>query len=335
MIEFTPARLAELFSGFAGKRIAVIGDLMLDRYIWGAVSRISPEAPVPVVEVEEETFRLGGAANVNYNVKNLSVDVVPVGVIGDDQFGGILEGLFQEKGFPLEGIIRDSARSTTVKTRIIAHNQHVVRIDREKKMPVSPDIVKKITAYMEKIISGLDGIIFEDYNKGLLVPELIQPVLDLAARHGVLTFVDPKFEHFFDYTGVTLFKPNRKEAADKLGFKLDTIENIDRGGGVLLDRIRCGALLITLSEKGMALFEKGRKTVTVPTKAVKVHDVSGAGDTVISCMAVAMCSGATLREAATIANHAAGIVCGEVGIVPIEKQRLFHDLSDSEKEDVS
>ncbi|RKY80264.1 D-glycero-beta-D-manno-heptose-7-phosphate kinase [candidate division KSB1 bacterium] len=327
MIDFNKNRLDEIFNGFGSKKIAVIGDLMLDRYIWGSVSRISPEAPVPVVEVDRETYMFGGAANVNFNVMSLGAGVIPVGLIGNDQFGDVLESLFKEKGFPLKGIIRDDKRTTTVKTRIIAHNQHVVRIDREERNPVTESIKGKILDYFESIIDSIDGIIFEDYNKGLLAPDLVKSIISMAKEKGVMTFVDPKYENFFEYRGVTLFKPNKKEAADKLGFKLDSDDNLERGGDLLLDKIKCDALLITLSEKGMALFEKGRERIIVPTKAVKVHDVSGAGDTVIATMAVAMCSGADLHEAATIANHAAGIVCGEVGIVPVEKTRLYNELN--------
>jgi len=326
MIDFTSDRLIEIFNKFKEKRIVVIGDLMLDHYVWGKVSRISPEAPVPVVDIDTETFRFGGAANVNYNVMSLGAKVIPIGVIGNDQFGDELESLFKKKGLPLDGIIRDKERTTTVKTRIIAHNQHVVRIDREERKPVSKKVQEEIISYFTSIIDYIDGIIFEDYNKGLLIPDLVSALIDIAHNNRKMTFVDPKFDNFFEYKNVTLFKPNKKEAADKLGFRLDVDTNLDRGGEILLKKIGCKALLITLSEKGMALFEPGCPTMTVPTKAVKVHDVSGAGDTVIATMAVAMCSGANLREAATIANHAAGIVCEEVGIVPIDKTVLFDRL---------
>ena len=326
MINFKLGRSEELFNRFSEMKIAVIGDLMLDHYVWGKISRISPEAPVPVVDIDTESFRFGGAANVNYNVLSLGANVIPVGVIGGDQYGNELESLFKKEGLPLDGIIKDDERATTVKTRIIAHNQHVVRIDREERKPVSEKVRNRIIGYFESIIDSIDGIIFEDYNKGLLMPGLVTSLVDIARRKKKMTFVDPKFDNFFEYRGVTLFKPNKKEASDKLGFRMDNEESLDKGGEILLDRINCKALLVTLSEKGMALFEPDQPKMTIPTKAVKVHDVSGAGDTVIAAMAVSMCSGANLREAATIANQAAGIVCEEVGIVPVDKKILFNRL---------
>jgi rfaE bifunctional protein kinase chain/domain len=304
----------------------VIGDLMLDRYYWGKVSRISPEAPVPVVDIESESTRLGGAANVSYNVLCLGARAVPVGVVGNDAEGILLKQLLEAKGFPTDGLVTDDERPTTVKTRVIAHHQHVVRTDREIRHAVSKKIQNRLIDIFEARVDGLDGIVLEDYNKGLLVPRFIEHVVRRANETGKMVFVDPKFDHFFEYRGVTLFKPNRKEAADRLGFKLDSPEALEQGLAKLLERLECSAVLITLGEEGMVFQEKGRPLTKVPTRAVKVHDVSGAGDTVIACMAVAMCSDATLGEAAAIANQGAGLVCEEVGIVPVEKKRLLDKL---------
>lgn len=328
MIVFSVERLRKLFGQFVNQKIVVLGDLMLDRYIWGRVSRISPEAPVPVVEIESESFRFGGAANVAHNVCSLGTEVIPVGVIGDDGSGEVLKNLFKETDFPTDGLFMDHERSTTVKTRIIAHSQHVVRTDREIRRGISRKIQRQILDFLEDCLDDVDGIIIEDYNKGLLVPSFIEGVLGLAEKWNKLVFVDPKFDQFFDYRGVTLFKPNRKEVAAKLGVRLDSDSALARAGEKLLNRLECKALLITLGEEGMALFEPEKSWIKIPTRAVKVHDVSGAGDTVIATMAVSMASGSNLQEAATIATYAAGIVCGEVGIVPVDRERLFQSLQE-------
>ena len=328
MKPFTQNRLDALFAAFSDKTVMVIGDLMLDRYLWGKVSRISPEAPVPVVDIESESSRLGGAANVSYNVLSLGVRVVPLGIVGNDAEGELIKRMFQEKGFPTEGILTDANRFTTVKTRVIAHHQHVVRIDREIREGISKAVQDKLMDHFERRLDGLDGIILEDYNKGLLVPEFIGRVIARAREKGKMVFVDPKYDHFFEYRGVTLFKPNRKEAFDRLGIKLDSEDAFRSALKRLMDELDCRVVLITLGEEGMILQERGREIMRVPTRAVKVHDVSGAGDTVIAAMAVVMSAGGSAEEAATIANQAAGIVCGEVGIVPVDKHVLFQKLAE-------
>ena len=328
MISITERRIQTLFNRFTEQKILVIGDLMLDKYEWGRVSRISPEAPVPVVDIEDESFRFGGAANVALNVIKLGAHTLPIGVIGEDEAGEVIREQFASEGFEIDGLIVDIGRPTTVKTRIIAHNQHVVRTDRETRKGISVSIQKKILRFVTDHISDTNGIILEDYNKGLLMPHLIGEIISIGRSHGKMIFVDPKFDHFFDYKHVSLFKPNRKEVADKLGIRLVSDEILERAGDRLLARLECDAVLITLGEEGMALFEPDGGWVKVPTRAVKVHDVSGAGDTVIATMAVSMTAGANAREAATMANHAAGIVCGEVGIVPVSIDRLKHSLKD-------
>lgn len=323
MIDFTKKRLDDLFDRFEDRTIVVVGDVMLDKYIWGKVSRISPEAPVPVVEVESESVRFGGAANVNLNVMSLGARAIPVGVVGKDSSGDTLHHLFKEKGFPTDGLIVDPDRPTTVKTRVIANDQHVVRTDREVRIGISAAVQKCLLEVIDGSLDVADGVIIEDYDKGMLVPSFIKAVIDRATERKKAVLVDPKFDHFLDYQDVTLFKPNRKETAERLGMRLDTPEAIQEAGRKLLDQLSCGAVLITLGAEGMALFEPDKEWKTVPTQAVKVHDVSGAGDTVIATMAVAMTSGASLSEAASLANHAAGLVCGEVGIVPVERNQLY------------
>jgi len=328
MNRFTPERLKFLFDAFSGKTVMVIGDLMLDRYFWGKVTRISPEAPVPVVEIDSESSRLGGAANVSHNVLSLGAKAVPVGIVGSDAEGDLLRRMFRERGFPTEGILTDAGRATTVKTRVIAHHQHVVRTDREVRDAISKAMQDRLLEFFESRLDGLDGIILEDYNKGLLVPEFIVRVVKRAQEKRKMVFVDPKYDHFFDYRGVTLFKPNLKETSDRLGLRLNTEAALHGAIQTLLERLDCRCVLITLGEQGMMLQERGRAVMKVPTRAVKVHDVSGAGDTVIAVMAVVMTAGGTMEEAAVIANHAAGIVCGEVGIVPVDRGILFQKLAE-------
>lgn len=326
MIQFLKERLQKLFSRFSEQSLLVIGDMMVDHYVWGNVSRISPEAPVPIVNVESESFRLGGAANVASNVMTLGARPIPVGVLGNDHAGQMLKQLFSEKGILVEGIVTDQARKTTLKTRVIAHHQHVVRTDREDRFGISPSIQRKIENFVRAQLPFVNGIILEDYNKGVLVPKLIHSIIEMAKEAGKPVFVDPKYEHFFEYQGVWLFKPNRKEAGERLGMHLTTEEALQKALEKLLERLACHAVLITLGEEGMIFQEQGKSPKRVPTRAMKVHDVSGAGDTVIATLAVALSAGADLEEGVTIANHAAGVVCEEVGVVPIDREVLFQRL---------
>lgn len=326
MIQFLKERLQKLFSRFSEQSLLVIGDMMVDHYVWGNVSRISPEAPVPIVNVESESFRLGGAANVASNVMTLGARPIPVGVVGNDHAGQMLKQLFSEKGILVEGIVTDQARKTTLKTRVIAHHQHVVRTDREDRFGISPSIQRKIENFVRAQLPFVNGIILEDYNKGVLVPKLIHSIIEMAKEARKPVFVDPKYEHFFEYQGVWLFKPNRKEAGERLGMHLTTEEALQKALEKLLERLACHAVLITLGEEGMIFQEQGNSPKRVPTRAMNVHDVSGAGDTVIATLAVALSAGADLEEGVTIANHAAGVVCEEVGVVPIDREVLFQRL---------
>jgi len=326
MVEITPDRLNEIQKKFEGKRVAVIGDLMLDRYFWGKVARISPEAPVPIVEVDEESTRLGGAANVANNIASLGGVPLMIGVVGNDSSADALRKLVQSKGFPIDGIIVDPSRPTTIKTRVIAHNQHVVRIDHEEKRDLSADMEKKLKETLEKQIGLIDGIILEDYNKGVLTRDLIHQIIRIAQEKKKSVLVDPKFNNFFSYQGVTVFKPNRKETEEALGRRIIEFKDIEEAARELLNRLKSENILMTLGEKGMALLESDGTFSHVETKARHVADVSGAGDTVIATLAMALVSGATIKEAAVLANYAGGIVCGEVGIVPIEKNILLETI---------
>ena len=316
----------ELKKKFKGLNVAVVGDMMLDGYFQGDVKRISPEAPVPVVEVGNEFFRFGGAANVALNILKLGGIPMPVGVIGYDNDGTIFTSLISELNVNPDGIIVDETRPTTSKIRVIAQNQHVVRIDKESKEYLNRRMQSKIYNYLEKHSDTLDAIILQDYNKGVLSASLIEKIISLAKSKGIIITVDPKFNNFFAYKDVTVFKPNRKEAEDVLGMKIRTDEDISAAGSRILEKLNAKFVLLTLGEGGIAVFEKGKKERRMPTKARKVADVSGAGDTVISTLTMALAAGADIIEASFLANYAGGIVCEEVGIVPIELDKLFRTV---------
>jgi rfaE bifunctional protein kinase chain/domain len=326
MVPLTSDKLTQIQKGFADKRIAVIGDLMLDRYFWGRVVRVSPEAPVPVVEVAEESTRLGGAANVANNIASLGGVPIIIGVVGNDAGAESLRTLVAEKGFPANGIIVDNSRPTTIKTRVIAHAQHVVRIDQEEKVDLNADTQARVLAALENQIKSLDGIILEDYNKGVLTKGLIKSIIKLAKDHKKLVTVDPKSNNFFEYQGVSVFKPNRKEAEEALGRRLHTINDMEEAARDLIKKLNADNVLLTLGEMGMILLERNGSLAHVETKARHVADVSGAGDTVIATLTMAMAAGASVRESAALANYAGGLVCGEVGIVPIEKDILIQTI---------
>lgn len=326
MIKISEKRLSDLKNKFKGKRIGIIGDMMLDIYFWGDVKRISPEAPVPVVEVENEFFRFGGAANCALNVISLGAIPEPIGVIGYDNFGAVFSSLLNESRISSKGIFIDETRPTTAKTRVIADKQHVVRIDKESKQNLNANLNNKILSYLKKIIHSLDGIILQDYNKGVLNQSLIEQIIKLANSKKILITVDPKFNNFFLYKNVTVFKPNRKEAEDVLGIKIKSDEDISKVGKILLEKLKAKNVLLTLGAGGIAVFEKGKPEKRMPTKARKVADVSGAGDTVISTLTVALAAGANIIEASYLANYAGGLVCEEVGIVPIDSDKLFNTI---------
>lgn len=331
MIKIPPHRLDELKNNFIGKKIAVIGDMMLDCYFWGEVKRISPEAPVPVVEIGDEFYRFGGAANVALNILTLGGIPLPIGVIGDDNDGKIFKSLIEQHKIQPDGIIIDKSRPTTAKTRVIAHSQHVVRIDKESKDYINEELRKKIFSHIESHIRKVDGIILQDYNKGVLTPELIEKVINLANKNDVLITVDPKFNNFFAYKHVTVFKPNRKEAEEVLGIKIKTSADVSSAGKIIRERLTAKNVLLTLGEEGIAVFSENQPEKRMPTKAIKVADVSGAGDTVISTLTMALAANANILEACYLANFAAGIVCGEVGIVPIKIDNLFSVVRNDHK----
>lgn len=322
MKNLNKTRVKEIFKDFAGKKIAVIGDIMLDRYFWGSVTRVSPEAPVPVIDLEHETFHLGGAANVASNLNSLGIKSVLCGIIGNDNSAEMFEQICKERGIDPSGLYRDENRPTTVKTRIIGNNQQIVRLDREVRDSINKDGEDHILQTL-KNNSDLVGIIFGDYDKGAVSERLIKEVLKYAKLNNIAVYVDPKFANFMYYKGVTVFKPNKKEAAQALKIEIKTNDDVLNAGKLLLEKLKCQNVLLTLGDKGMMLFEDNGNIHHVDTKARLVSDVSGAGDTVIATLAACSIGNATITEAAIIANIAAGYVCGEPGIVSVTKDDIL------------
>ncbi len=318
MISFTKERLQDLFARIRGKRIAVVGDLMLDNYYWGVVHRVSPEAPVPVVEVESESTRLGGAANVANNIQSLGGVPLLVGLIGHDHPGEVLKELIRDRDLDTSGLFVDGSRPTTIKTRVIAHSQHVVRIDHESKADCPEHLQQMIIDAVKYNIRSLDGIIIEDYNKGVVTRGVIHEITEVAKKYGKVVTVDPKFNNFLEFKHVTVFKPNRREAEEVLGGRVRTAEDVSRVGKQLLEMLSAENVLLTRGEDGMSLFESGGGVMHLPSAAQNVADVSGAGDTVISTLTMALAGGAGIREACVLANCAGGVVVASVGIVPVE-----------------
>lgn len=307
-------RLRSLMPRLKNARILVIGDVMLDRFIWGTVSRISPEAPVPVVWAKSESFMPGGASNVANNICALGAQAYMCGMIGDDEAGRTVVAELSKNGINSEGMLVDASRPTIQKTRIIAHHQQVVRIDKESDGPLKSRDITRVLSYAKAKIKDIDAIIIEDYGKGLITPRLIKELIILAKRHKKIITVDPKKEHFKAYSGATVIKPNRKEAEDASGIKIKDRPSLNEAGKKLLKLLKAEAVLVTLGEDGMALFEKKKDCVCIPTVAQEVYDVSGAGDTVIGIFTLAKVAGAKMSEAAHIANIAAGVVVGKIGI---------------------
>lgn len=314
----------EILREFKKKKILVIGDLILDRYIWGNVSRISPEAPVPVVEVSHEEFLLGGASNVANNIVSLGGHATIVGVAGNDTDGGNIFRMLKERGVHCEGIFF-SSRPTTVKTRIIAHNQQVVRFDMEKKDGLDRKVFGGMLEYICSAVKTHDAIILSDYKKGVICPELIREVLKHAKARKISVLVDPKIGHFQWYKNVSLITPNVIEASIASGIEIKDEKTLIKAGKAFLKKISCDAVLITRGEFGMSLFRR-EKVIHIPTVARHIYDVTGAGDTVIAAFTLAYAAGARMEEAAVIANHAAGIVVGEVGTAVATVDQLRKSL---------
>jgi len=318
--------LEKIVRKFKSRSVMVVGDLILDEFIWGDVSRISPEAPVPVVWVRKESFMPGGASNVANNLSSLGSKVYSVGVIGGDERGAVLKSSLEQKGVDTQGVLIDETRPTTLKTRVVAGHQQVVRIDKEKTDPLDDSMVRRMMESVEDIVKKVDAVIIEDYGKGVITPKLLRKIVPLASRLGKIISVDPKEEHFKYYKGITVMTPNNHEAGACVGFRIKDDRTLRMAGEALLSRVGCKIALVTLGENGMAVFRKGRPMERIPTVAQEVFDVSGAGDTVIAAYTLGLASGADPVKAAHIANFAAGIVVGKVGIAVVDPEELINRI---------
>ena len=312
------AELNRLVEGFKRVNILVIGDLMLDEYIWGEVERISPEAPVPVVRVASESWVPGGAANVAHNIRALGGQVSVAGVVGRDQAGARLKKLLKKSGIDIRGVLTVAGRPTVTKSRVLAEHQQVLRVDREDLSPIRKEDSRRLLKTLREIIDGLDAVILEDYAKGVIDQVLVDEVVRLAARRVLV--VDPNRDNFLKLRGVTIATPNKKEAYAAAGAGRSA--PLEKVGQILLRKWATDSVLITLGEDGICLFERRKKTHHTPTLAREVYDVSGAGDTVAGTLALSLAAGATLRQAAYLANCAAGVVVGKVGTATADSREL-------------
>lgn len=319
-----PSELRRCLEASRGGPVAVLGDLMLDRFVWGVVSRISPEAPVPVVEIEREGFHLGGAANVARNLASLGARPLLFGVIGEDEAASQLRGALRERGLSDDAVISEPGRRTTVKTRIIAHGQQVVRADWESTDDITGEVEVKALETIEALIAESRAVVLSDYAKGVLTTAVIERAIALARAREIPVLVDPKLRRYRLYRGVTLVTPNQAEAARFTGLVVHTDEDVQAAAASILRELHCEGVLITRGEHGMSLFETGRPPVHIPTFAREVFDVTGAGDTVIAAAALALGVGSSLAQAAELANRAAGIVVGKLGTAVVEPEELLN-----------
>ena len=322
----SPQVLRQYISRFPQASVLVIGDLILDHYIWGRVSRISPEAPVPVVHVDSESLRLGGAANVFNNILALGGKADLCGVIGSDESGRMLLKELGSTRAGRGGVVIDQDRPTTRKSRVIAHNQQIVRYDVERRAELKPAMQRRILRYVSSRLRELSCLVVSDYAKGVVSATLMSELTQLAALRGIPLIVDPKVEHFSYYKGATVITPNHLEATQAAGVHGDDDQASNEAGAIIRQRLGCQAVLITRGEKGMSLYEGEDVSWHIPALARQVYDVTGAGDTVIGTLALALSAGASMRDAATLANHAAGVVVGMVGTATLSAKQLSETL---------
>ncbi len=315
-------RAEKLLTRFNTGRVLVVGDVILDDFLYGVAERISPEAPVPVVDIRKQSTQLGGAANVVNNVAALGAKAALCGVIGNDEGGNRILALLHSLGVPTEGCVVEIGRATSVKTRVVAANQQVVRFDREDRSPLSDGARKKLLGFIRRAKKNFNAIIISDYGKGVVSEELVASILDLAKGQGIPVLVDPKPENFPIYRGATAVTPNLKEAGVTLGRRLETNEQVSAAGRELIEKFDLEMALITRGEQGMSLFRQSGQPTHIPTRARQVFDVTGAGDTVIAAFTLAMTSGAEPGEAAELANHAAGLVVGKLGTATVSQNEI-------------
>ncbi|HYR87123.1 MAG TPA: D-glycero-beta-D-manno-heptose-7-phosphate kinase [Terriglobia bacterium] len=324
MMTLNRNRVEQILNQFAGKKIVIVGDVMLDEFIWGKVHRISPEAPVPVVEVLEETYRLGGSGNVAANIRALDGTPIPIGVLGRDVASDRVHDLLKQSEIDVSGLFRDD-RPTTLKTRILAHSQQVVRTDRESRQALSSKVTADLAAAFQRSLPQASAVVISDYDKGVVNRELLAAILPKAKEAGVPVLLDPKVHHADYYRPITLITPNQHEAELLTGLVIENELELEEAGRKLLQKFDCEYALITRGEEGMSLFNRSGSQ-HLPTFAREVFDVTGAGDTVIATLALARAGGATMEESAILANHAAGIVVGKVGTATVSRSELLSDF---------
>lgn len=323
-------RAQAILNQFSSQHLIVLGDLMLDEFIWGEVRRISPEAPVPVVEVKRESWHLGGAGNVVSNLIGLGAKALPIGILGDDEAGGLMRRKFAERGAVTDGLIVDASRPTTRKTRIVAHSQQMVRADRENRSPISADIEDRVIAAFHFALAEADAVVVSDYDKGLLTPRVLEAVISATHAAGKIVCLDPKIKNFLSYQKVDVITPNQPEAERASGIEIVDDASLIAAAHRIRELLNCANVLITRGEHGMSLLDAEDKLTHIPTVAREVYDVTGAGDTVIATLTLAMAVSASVAEAAVIANHAAGVVVAKVGTATVSTAELAETLLDLE-----
>jgi D-beta-D-heptose 7-phosphate kinase/D-beta-D-heptose 1-phosphate adenosyltransferase len=321
-----PEESRRLASRFAERSVLVIGDVMLDQYLWGDAGRISPEAPVPVVDVVEESFRLGGAANVARNVVSLGGQVELLSVVGRDPRADDLRSLLEDESIPTEGLIEDPDRPTTLKTRILASRQQVVRVDRESRAPLEAEVRERFVERLRARLDAVDAVIVSDYGKGVVDLDLMGTIAGTAREKGVIVAVDPKDAHFYQYRNVSVVTPNVHEASRCVRHTIRDLDSLEEAGRKLLGDLESDALLITRGPDGMSLFEPGVPTSHIPVMAREVYDVTGAGDTVIAALTLARAAGASWVHASVLSNAAAAVVVSEVGTASVSADQLGRAL---------
>jgi len=327
MTQLTSPRAKEIIDSMRGRKVVVLGDVMLDEFVWGDVTRISPEAPVPVVDIKRESAHLGGAANVLANLVALGADATVVGVVGNDAAGERLRDSLREVSPGQDGfLVVDENRPSTIKTRIIAHSQLVVRADRELRTPVNGQTEKRIIEKLKDALEGASAFVVSDYDKGVVTPRILAEILPLAYSR-IPVLVDPKIRNFSSYRPATLVTPNHREALRMTNLENDTDDGLANAAKLIRDRLGCDAVLITRGDRGMMLQEGDEGAIFVATAAREVYDVTGAGDTVIATLAAALATGASLVEAAMLANNAAGIVVGKVGTATANATELIDSFN--------
>jgi len=322
-------RLERIVKQFVGKKVLIIGDVMLDEYVFGTTSRLSPEAPIPIVDVEKTVHVPGGAANAAFNLRSIGDETFLVGVVGKDEQAQQVKALLEEKGVKTDGLFVDPSRPTTLKSRIISQNQHIVRIDREKKHPLSKEMEKKLLRFVLPQIAKSDIVLISDYDKGVVTSGLAQTVIATAKKKGKKVLVDPKGVDFSKYRGCFMVTPNLKELEIALRMEKLDIKTLPQSAKMLLVHVNADAVLVTLSKHGMALLEKNGRYIHLPAPNVRVVDISGAGDTAIATFALALAAGADFEEAMFISTFACAVVIGKPGTATCSREELYRSIRET------